>query len=62
IITLTPLAADSPDDGFLGEITIGVDPNATPEPAGIGGGPPPGEGGPPPGGPPPGEGTPPSSA
>jgi protocatechuate 3,4-dioxygenase beta subunit len=53
ILALTPLGEDALVDGFLGEITIGVDPTATPEPAGFGGGPPPGEGGPPPGGPPP---------
>ena len=51
ILTLTPLGEDALVDGFLGEITIGVDPTATPEPAGFGGGPPPGEGGPLPGGP-----------
>jgi protocatechuate 3,4-dioxygenase beta subunit len=51
IVSLSPLGEDVLIDGFLGEITIGVDPTATPEPAGFGGGPPPGEGGPPPGGP-----------
>jgi protocatechuate 3,4-dioxygenase beta subunit len=55
IMTLTPLVEGSITDGFLGEITIGVDPAATPEPAGFGGGGP-GEGGPPPGG---GQGSPP---
>ena len=48
IVALSPLGEDVLSDGFLGEITIGVDPTATPEPAGFGGGPPPGEGGPPP--------------
>jgi protocatechuate 3,4-dioxygenase beta subunit len=40
ILTLTPLAADSPDSGFSGAITFGVDPNATPDPSGFGGPPP----------------------
>jgi hypothetical protein len=53
IVMLTPLGEGSPEGGFLGEITVGVDPTAIPEPVGFGG-PPPGE--PPPGGP----GTPPS--
>ena len=54
ILALTPLGEDALVDGFLGEITIGVDPTATPEPAGFGGGPPPGgPGGPPPNEPPP---------
>jgi hypothetical protein len=58
ILSLTPLGADPLVNGFLGEITIGVDPTATPEPVGFGGGPPPGDGSPPEGGPPPGEGPP----
>ena len=44
IVTLTPLGDDPLVDGFLGEITIGVDPEAIPEPVGFGGGPPPGDG------------------
>ena len=40
ILTISPLG-DTLEDGLLGEITIGVDPNATPEPVGFGGGPPP---------------------
>ena len=59
ILALTPLAEGDVSQGFLGEITIGVDPEAVPEPAGFGGGPP-GDG-PPPGGPPPREGSPPPS-
>ena len=44
---LTPLAEGAPENGFLGTITIGVDPAATPDPVGFGGfgdglGPPPG--------------------
>ena len=53
ILTLTPLVAGSLADGFVGEITVGIDPAATPEPAGFGGGPPPGDGPPPEGGSPP---------
>jgi protocatechuate 3,4-dioxygenase beta subunit len=53
IVALSPLGEDVLIDGFLGEITIGVDPTATPEPAGFGGGPPPGQDGPPPDGSPP---------
>lgn len=62
ILKLVPWNTEIPEDGFLGEITIGVDPTATPEPAGFGGGPPPGESDPPPGGPPPDGATPPSDA
>ena len=64
ILTLTPLVDGSIADGFLGEITIGVDPTATPEPAGFGGGPPPdgGPGGPPPDGSPPDGGASPEAA
>jgi protocatechuate 3,4-dioxygenase beta subunit len=64
ILTLTPLVEGSMADGLLGEITIGVDPTATPEPAGFGGGPPPDgrPGGPPPDGPPPPDGAPPPEA
>lgn len=47
LVALTPLKAGSPADGFLGTITLGVDPNATPSASGPGGG---GPGGPPPGG------------
>lgn len=37
IVDLNPLAEDgSAGDGFVAEITLGVDPNATPEPAGMG--------------------------
>ncbi len=45
IVELTPLGG-SVEDGFTAEITLGVDPNATPDPAGMGpaGGPPPGGG------------------
>lgn len=50
MVTLSPLVAGDPTAGFLGTITIGVDPNSTPEPEGFGGGPP---GGPPPDGAPP---------
>lgn len=68
LLALTPIDEGSFEAGFLGEITIGVDPEATAAPAGgpdgrpsneggLEGGPPPGglppEGGP--GGPPPGE-------
>lgn len=53
IVALTPLVEGSPEEGFLGTITIGVDPTATPDPAGFGGGPPPGDGPPPAGTPPP---------
>jgi protocatechuate 3,4-dioxygenase beta subunit len=49
IVALAPLEEGAPEKGFLGTITIGVDPSATPGPAGFGGGP----GGPPAGGPPP---------
>jgi protocatechuate 3,4-dioxygenase beta subunit len=51
ILALTPLGEDPLTDGFLGEITVGIDPSSTPEPAEAGGGPPPGDG--PPGGTPP---------
>jgi protocatechuate 3,4-dioxygenase beta subunit len=40
LLALTPLAGGSLADGFAGTITFGVDPIATPEPAGFGGGPP----------------------
>ncbi len=37
IVELTPLVeGGSPEDGFIAEITLGVDPNATPDPAGMG--------------------------
>ena len=37
VVDLTPLAEDgSIGDGFIAEITLGVDPNATPDPAGMG--------------------------
>jgi hypothetical protein len=52
ILRLSPLAADDMAQGFLGEITIGVDPEAVPDPVGFGGGRP-GNGGPPPDGEPP---------
>ena len=57
IVALSPLVEGDPSAGFLGTITIGVDPGSTPEPAGFGGGPPPdgAPGGPPPDGPPPGD-------
>ena len=58
ILALTPLQDGSLDAGFRGEITIGVDPSAIPEPAGFGGGPP-GEDSPPDGGSPPEGGPPP---
>jgi protocatechuate 3,4-dioxygenase beta subunit len=48
IVKLTPLTDGSPEQGFLGEITVGVDPGAEPAPTGFGG-----PGGPPSGGPPP---------
>ena len=41
LIALTPLAEGSVQDGFEGTITFAVDPTATPEPVGFGGGPPP---------------------
>ena len=53
VLTLTPLVEGDIAQGFLGEITIGVDPEAVPEPAGFGSGPPPGADGPPPDGEPP---------
>ena len=37
VLALTPLGADPMVDGFLAEITVGVDPGATPGPAGFGG-------------------------
>lgn len=49
IVSLTPLVEGDLSQGFLGTITIGVDPNATPAAAGMGGG----GGQPPQGGPPP---------
>ena len=65
-LSLTPVTEGSPGDGFVGTITIGVDPEATPNPVGGDGRPSNqgGDGGPPPGGPPPGEpdGTPPADA
>ena len=37
IVELTPLVeGGSPQDGYIAEITLGVDPNATPDPAGMG--------------------------
>ncbi|MCC6792010.1 MAG: intradiol ring-cleavage dioxygenase [Thermomicrobiales bacterium] len=57
MLELTPLVDGSIEEGFLGTITIGVDPSATPSEAGMGGGPNedgrpsssgPGDGGPPP--------------
>lgn len=47
IVSLAPLVEGDPTAGFLGTITIGVDPYSTPEPAEFGGGTPPD--GPPPG-------------
>jgi len=43
-VELTPITEGSIEDGFVAEIVLGVDPNATPDPAGMGppGGPPPG--------------------
>lgn len=41
ILALTPVVEGDMSQGFLGEITIGVDPEVMPEPAGFGGGPPP---------------------
>ncbi|MCC7025045.1 MAG: intradiol ring-cleavage dioxygenase [Thermomicrobiales bacterium] len=46
IVALVPLEEGAPEKGFLGTITIGVDPAATPGPAGVGG--PGGPSGPPP--------------
>jgi protocatechuate 3,4-dioxygenase beta subunit len=46
ILSLTPLAVGDVTQGFLGEITIGIDPEAAPGPAGFGGVPPPAEGAP----------------
>lgn len=57
MVALSRLEKDAMTGGFLGTITIGVDPTATPDPAGFGGGPPP-EGGAPPGAP---DGSPPPS-
>jgi hypothetical protein len=54
ILALTALGDDPLTAGFVGEIIIGIDPNATPAPEGLGGGSPPGQGPPPGGGPPPG--------
>ena len=44
IVELTPRKEGAIADGFVAEIVLGVDPNATPDPAGVGpaGGPPPG--------------------
>ena len=65
LVSLTPLDENDPSQGFLGVITIGVDPSVTAQEVGFGGGPPPdggapGEGGPPPGGTPP-DGAPPAT-
>jgi protocatechuate 3,4-dioxygenase beta subunit len=57
MVALTPLVEGSPEEGFLGTITIGLDPSATPEPAGFGSRSPGGPGGPPPQGPPPADGN-----
>ncbi len=47
IVSLSPLVEGDPAAGFIGTITIGVDPSSTPQPEGFAGGPPPD--GPPPG-------------
>ena len=65
LVSLSPLDENDPSQGFLGVITIGVDPSVTAQEVGFGGGPPPdggapGEGGPPPGGTPP-DGAPPAT-
>jgi protocatechuate 3,4-dioxygenase beta subunit len=41
LLALTPLGENPMEDGFLAEITVGIDPSATPGPVGFGGGPPP---------------------
>ena len=57
LVSLTPLDENDPSQGYLGVITIGVDPAVTAQEVGFGGGPPPngapGEGGPSPEGAPP---------
>ncbi|MCA9863534.1 MAG: intradiol ring-cleavage dioxygenase [Thermomicrobiales bacterium] len=58
LVSLSPLDESDPRQGYLGVITIGVDPNATPQEAGFGGQPP--AGGPPPDGRPP-DGPPPAA-
>ncbi len=60
LVCLTPLDENDPSQGFLGVITIGVDPGVTVQEAGFGGGTPP-EGGPPPDGVPPPDGAPPAT-
>ena len=65
LVSLSPLDENDSSQGFLGVITIGVDPSVTAQEVGFGGGPPPdggapGEGGPPPGGTPP-DGAPPAT-
>jgi protocatechuate 3,4-dioxygenase beta subunit len=52
MLTLTPVTEGKIEDGFVGTITLGVDPNATPSATGIGGPPSGGQGGPPNGTPP----------
>ncbi|GHO47371.1 intradiol ring-cleavage dioxygenase [Ktedonospora formicarum] len=56
LVTLTQKNKNKIEKGFLAEIVVGIDPNATPDPVGVGGGPgggtPPGDGTPPAGTPP----------